>query len=132
MSLQGVSGIAVASTAAGGILIWSGVKGANVTSSLKSLISGQQPSGTETTALTSPTSSVAGAVNAAGNAAAPAGIIPGGGTTASNQATARLLAAPYGWSTGANWTDLVLLWNRESGWSNTARNSSSGAYGIAQ
>jgi hypothetical protein len=26
----------------------------------------------------------------------------------------------------------VSLWNRESGWSNTAENPSSGAYGIAQ
>ncbi len=40
-------------------------------------------------------------------------------------------AAQYGW-TGQNWTDLVSLWNRESSWSWSAENSSSGAYGIPQ
>jgi WXG100 family type VII secretion target len=37
-----------------------------------------------------------------------------------------------GWDTGTQWNDLVALWNRESGWSNTAMNPSSGAFGIAQ
>ena len=40
-------------------------------------------------------------------------------------------AAQRGW-TGQNWTDLVKLWNRESGWSWSAENVYSGAYGIPQ
>lgn len=32
----------------------------------------------------------------------------------------------------ANYQALVRLWNKESGWNPTARNASSGAYGIAQ
>lgn len=54
------------------------------------------------------------------------------GTPATNRATAKLLAAPYGWSTGAQWTALDALWSQESSWSNTATNPSSGAFGIAQ
>jgi hypothetical protein len=41
------------------------------------------------------------------------------------------MAAALGW-TGAEWTALQMLWQRESGWSNTALNPRSGAYGIAQ
>ena len=33
---------------------------------------------------------------------------------------------------GAQWNALYALWQQESGWSNTARNKGSGAYGIAQ
>ncbi|KFI67806.1 G5 domain-containing protein [Bifidobacterium magnum] len=40
-------------------------------------------------------------------------------------------AAQYGW-TGDNWTALVKLWNRESGWTWSAENPWSGAYGIPQ
>ncbi len=43
----------------------------------------------------------------------------------------RLAAREYGW-TGAQWNCLDWLWARESGWSNTALNPSSGADGIAQ
>jgi hypothetical protein len=49
-----------------------------------------------------------------------------------NVALGKVLAATYGWATGNNWNALYDLWNRESGWSNTAENPSSGAYGIAQ
>ncbi|MCB0918651.1 MAG: hypothetical protein KDC39_08795 [Actinobacteria bacterium] len=37
----------------------------------------------------------------------------------------------YGWG-NKQYQDLVLLWNKESGWNVKASNSSSGAYGIAQ
>jgi len=43
----------------------------------------------------------------------------------------RLAARDYGW-TGSEWNCLYSLWNRESGWSNTALNPGSGADGIAQ
>lgn len=51
----------------------------------------------------------------------------GGGTVALGKA----MAAAYGW-TGSQWTNLYNLWMRESGWSATARNPSSGAAGIPQ
>lgn len=52
-------------------------------------------------------------------------------SAAQAQAYASGAAAQRGW-TGQNWTDLVKLWNRESGWSWSAENVSSGAYGIPQ
>lgn len=126
--VQGVSGTAVAATAAGGLLLWSGLKGASVSQNLRSLLSGQKPAGTVTNPITG--SSDSGATGAATAAAGDTSAHNAG--AAANQAIARLLAAPYGWSTGQEWADLVSLWNRESGWSNTAENPSSGAYGIAQ
>ena len=42
-----------------------------------------------------------------------------------------LVINTYGWSE-ADFTALVSLWNKESGWSVTAGNSRSGAYGIPQ
>lgn len=49
-----------------------------------------------------------------------------------NVALGDRLASGYGWGSGAQWNCLYDLWTRESGWSNTAENSQSGAYGIAQ
>jgi hypothetical protein len=68
------------------------------------------------------------------------------GGAAPNQATGKLLAATYStngqqWSTGQQWDALVQLWDKESGWSNTADTRKSGldppdaavfAYGIPQ
>lgn len=62
------------------------------------------------------------------------GILHGGGATG-NQANRNLgqqLAARYGWGSGEQWLALDALFQRESGWSNTAKNPTSGAYGIAQ
>lgn len=42
---MGVDGVAVGTVAAGGVLIWSGVKGASVLASLQSLIQGKKPTG---------------------------------------------------------------------------------------
>ncbi|MFT9008362.1 MAG: ubiquitin-like domain-containing protein [Bifidobacterium sp.] len=52
-------------------------------------------------------------------------------TVAQAQAYAAGAAAQRGW-TGAEWTALVWLWNKESGWRWDADNASSDAYGIPQ
>ena len=52
-------------------------------------------------------------------------------SAAQAQAYASGAAAQRGW-TGQNWSDLVKLWNRESGWRWDAENAYSGAYGIPQ
>lgn len=115
----------VALAGVGGIFLWSGFHGASVTGSLRDLLSGQQPSGSNS----APLSAQSGSASTTG---------PSGDTSAhsasaaTNQALGKLLAAPYGWSTGTQWADLVSLWNQESGWSNTATNPTSGAYGIPQ
>ncbi|TPF96545.1 lytic transglycosylase [Bifidobacterium sp. UTCIF-39] len=47
------------------------------------------------------------------------------------QTYAKGAVAQYGWG-GTNFDSLVKLWNKESGWSWSAENKSSGAYGIPQ
>ncbi len=107
--------------AVGLVFIWSAVHGANVTSSLKDLLAGRAPSAGPTDA----------GVIALGKAVTPTDAeapAPVGG----NRGIGQLQAAAYGWGSGPEWDALDKLWTRESSWDNTARNPSSGAYGIAQ
>lgn len=117
--MNGITAGAAALMGAGALFLWSGFHGASVTGSLRDLLAGKQPPGTDTNPITG----------------AGAGGPGGGGTVAasgSNQQTGQQLAAGYGWNSGAQWDALVRLWDRESNWSNTAENPSSGAYGIPQ
>jgi hypothetical protein len=67
---------------------------------------------------------------AGGNGAG--GTAPAGGKTPSSaQAFARGQLGEFHWS-GSQFSPLLNLWNRESGWRWNARNPSSGAYGIPQ
>lgn len=127
---QGVSGAAVAAAAAGGVLIWSGLKGAGVSQVLRSVLSGRQPRPVQV----NPISGGPGAVAESGGAGQEINVTtPGSGTDAANQALGRLMAAGYGWGSGQNWQALNYGWGTlESGWNANARNPSSGAYGIAQ
>ena len=68
---------------------------------------------------------------ASGIASKLLGFFGGGGSNSANQALGQRMAAALGW-TGTQWSALQALWQRESGWSTTARNPSSGAYGIPQ
>jgi hypothetical protein len=54
-----------------------------------------------------------------------------GGTPAQNRALGMQMCADRGWSAG-QCADLGRLWQKESGWSSQAHNSSSGAHGIPQ
>lgn len=66
-----------------------------------------------------------------GGAAVPAPAYAAGGTSAADaQAIARSMIAGYGWGDD-QFSCLVSLWNRESGWNVFAGNAS-GAYGIPQ
>jgi hypothetical protein len=124
-----VNGIALAAVGIGGIGVWSALNGKSLTSSIQSLIKGQKPVASTPLSLTTPSTNPA--TNAATIATATGNTGAESNGAAANQATAKILAAPFGWSTGQQWTCLVELWNQESGWSNTAENAS-GAYGIAQ
>jgi len=66
------------------------------------------------------------------SAAAIAATGVGGGTAAANKALATRLAAGFGWTDQQQLTCLDELWTRESGFSQTAKNGASGAYGVAQ
>jgi hypothetical protein len=76
---------------------------------------------------------LAGAAGAAGVETASVLIAPTPVNPSANQQLGKEMAAaaPYRW-TGTQWTDLNLLWERESGWNNLIANPSSGAFGIAQ
>ena len=118
---------------AGGVVLWSGIKGKSVTSVFRQLIGGDPPT-TATNAnpivQTSPTS------GGSESSSAPAGDTGAQtGSAATNQATARVLVTAMGypqWAVGTQWNDLVSLWNQESGWNQFAQNPQSGAYGIPQ
>lgn len=59
--------------------------------------------------------------------------IPAGpGNPTGNKALGKQMAAAYGWGSGPQWDALHELWMRESGWSSTADNPTSDAYGIPQ
>lgn len=129
MATSGINGVSIGAIAAGIVFVYAGLKGKSIPSSIQSVIQGKSPStASSANPITSPSASWSS--SDATSAAAAQGM--SSGNAAANQAIARVLAAPYGWASGQEWTDLVALWNRESGWSNTAQNPSSGAYGIPQ
>jgi hypothetical protein len=117
-----VSGTAVAAGTAGIILVWSGIQNKAVLATTRSLIAGKKP--------------VPGPASTPSPGSELMNVAPTGGTVsgseAANQALGRLMAAPYGWSTGEQWTALNNIVMAESGWSATVVNPSSTASGIAQ
>lgn len=122
-----VNGWTVAYTAAGGLVMWSGIAGTSLSATVKGALAGQSPTEVaHAEGLDVPAAPVSGATAAAGNTGAATS------SAAANQATAKILAAPFGWSSGAQWDALVKLWNQESGWNASAVNPSSGATGIPQ
>lgn len=114
------SGAAVAYAAIGGTVLFSGIKGASLSDTVKAVLKGNLTV-TDTQPIGSPAAG-SGSTGGTGGVAT--------GSAAAAQAYAQSKMASYGWST-ADFNDLVSLWNQESGWSNTAENPS-GAYGIAQ
>jgi hypothetical protein len=116
--------------AAGIVVLWAGATDRSPATVLKNLFTGVNPKsaaqGDNTITTDAYTSTAGDTSDDTGDAGAA------GGSATVNQGIARLLAAPYGWSIGQNWSDLVSLWNRESSWNNKAQNPSSGAYGIPQ
>jgi hypothetical protein len=114
----------------GGIFVWSGIKGKSVTGVARQLIGGDSPANAASA------NTVLGTASTTGSGTEPviSDIPGGGGTPAENQALCKLLlvGSHPDWAVGQEWSDLVSLWNQESGWSQTAQNPSSGAYGIPQ
>lgn len=58
--MQGINGIAIAAAGAGALLLWSGMKGTSVTTALRELLAGQQPSGADTLPITGTPASALG------------------------------------------------------------------------
>lgn len=144
-----VSGVGLAYAAGGFVLFWSGLKNATLQQTLTAFLKGQQPPANLTGPPTIGVAQAASSTTPSTSSAAAAATLPGntGAATASAaaaQTLARGLATAQGhpsWATGQLWADWVALWNRESGWSNTADTRKSGldppdatdfAYGIPQ
>jgi hypothetical protein len=120
-----VNGPALAALGTGVVLVWSAVENQSILTTIQDVVSGKKPKPGPMSDNTPAASSSSGGATSSDAPAAPANV-------SGNVALGKLMAAAYGWGTGSNWNSLYALWERESGWSNTAENSSSGAYGIAQ
>src|SRR5258707_518434 len=116
--------IAGGSIAVGSILLWSAINNKKALTTTRNVVAGKKPIPAPETGTVS---TILPPEPGAGSSAPTAPV-----SKSKNVALGKLLAAPYGWSTGSNWNSLYALWERESGWSNTAENQQSGAYGIAQ
>jgi peptidoglycan DL-endopeptidase CwlO len=129
MAIRGISGTAVAFTLGGIVLLYAGLRGQKLTTTVTNLLGGKVTGTGDSSLAVQPTSSVGSSVPASNITATPGGI---GGTPDANKAIGKMYAATYGWYPGAEWDALDKLWTHESNWNNTAMNPSSGAYGIAQ
>jgi hypothetical protein len=128
MASGGVSGLAVAEIAGGLVLAWSGIENIPIQTVVKSFISGKLPTAGPAVTYATPATATSASDSTAATINETA---PGSGNASANKALGMLMAGGYGW-VGSQYTDLVNLWDQESDWSATARNPSSGAYGIAQ
>lgn len=104
MAVNGVSATAVAATAAGGLLVWSGIRGANITTDLRDLISGQKPD----PANTNPVGVPAGASSSTSTSPGSAVPVQGGGLPS---------AGTY------SHAQLMTLWQQAGGSASTANNA---------
>lgn len=131
MPLKDIKITTVLVVTGGAIFAVAAIKGLSIKDIARSILQGKDPlTNPQTTGISVDNTGVSTGDTMPSGATPP--FIGGGGTASANQAIARLLAAPYGWSVGAEWDALVKLWNQESGWNNKAKNPSSGAYGIPQ
>lgn len=123
----GVSGLALAEIGAGLVLAWAGVENVPVSTVLRSVATGKlPPKGPSGQYATSPGTGGGGSgqdISAAPLTAgqqAQATRLAATGTDSANRALGRLLAATYGWGSGADWQALDYGWGTlESGWRNT-------------
>lgn len=112
----------------GGLLfLWSSFHGASVGGSLRDLLQGKQPPGTNVNPAGLPGLQTVGAASATSGSTAA-----GGGSATDGHAALAQAARQYGWDTGDEWKALTYVEMREAGFNSHAKNPSSGAFGMAQ
>lgn len=127
-----LNGYAIGAIGIGSLMVYAGITGRSMLKAIQAVIQGQAPSTApkdQPISDTSPTDNTLPVT--AGNAVAFGGPVASGSAGA-NQALAKMIAISMGhadWTTGAEWSDWVALWDRESGWSNTADTRKTGAGG---
>lgn len=117
---------ALAYCVGGGLILYSGIKGATLADTVSSVLSGN---------LTLKNSEPITTSNGSSPVTDTTIVNPASNTASANQALAKQLAIKLGhsdWTTGPQWAAWVKLWNQESNWSITAANPNSNARGIAQ
>lgn len=130
-----INGVALTAVGAGILFAYSAVRGKSIVASVQALVQGKSPAAlpqanpiTDTTAQLADASSSSPGSSSSGSSS-------GGGSqvanTGSNESILKATAATFGW-TGAEWTALYNVEMAEAGFSLTAKNPSSGAYGMAQ
>jgi hypothetical protein len=129
------SGPAIGAIAVGGLLVFAGVKGYSLATTVQDVIQGHSPvTQAQSTAITGTTAAQAATTltSPSGGTITSVGGEPSG-TDAENKALGQQMAAasPYNW-TGPEWTALNNIVMAESGWSDTVTNPDSSAAGIAQ
>ena len=130
MAIKGVNVGAVALMGGGLLFVWSAFHGASLTGSLRDLLQGKQPSGSDLNAIQGSSGSSSGSSSSGGNSGLVAAA--GSGSATDGHAALNQAAKAYGWDTGAEWDALQYVEMREAGFNPYARNPSSGAYGMAQ
>lgn len=118
-----VDGIGVAVIGAGTVLVYAGIKGYSLPDVVRNVVSGQPVATGVSLHKLTVVEPVPDAASAQGGT--------GGSSRAVAKSIGKMLAAGHGWA-GDEWTALETLWQGESGWDRTARNPTSGAYGIPQ
>ena len=144
-----ISGLAVFYATAGGVLLWSGLKGQTIADTVNAITSANPAAlsqrGNETVGTPSvgigepPPTSTTQVLPANGSGFTypdqPANL-PKGGTPAANKVLGLALASAYGWSGSGEWPYLESGWEEESGWNQYAAYDQSDpynhAYGIPQ
>lgn len=136
-----ISGTALTTAAVGAIFIYGGLTGKSPLAAAQAVIKGSNPKSVPQTTGIGGNSGTPG--GGAGSPPPPGVGNPNSQSAQDNQTIAHELMGSYGWNTVQEWAALVNLWNKESGWSNTADTRVSGAggdnasstvfaYGIAQ
>lgn len=135
---SGISGIGIAVLFAGGILVWSGVRGYSVSHVFRDLIAGKKP----TQARPDYPVSIGGVFGSflpggSGSGSSGSGSVTstGGsvsGTNAENKKLGFKMASAFGWGSKEELIALNNIVMAESGWSDTIVNPGGTASGIAQ
>ena len=121
-----INGPAVGVIVGGVMFTWAGIRGESIPGMIQDILQGRKPQTGTANQITVPSDGG----SSTGGGGGPAGSGPVGNPT-QEQAYAFSLFSRYGWGADQQ-QPLVNLWNKESGWNPSAKNPSSGAYGIPQ
>ena len=118
---------------AGSMLLWSGLTGKKWTVVLRDVIAGKDPATAASNTISgTPASTLAGITSTTTSITGSQNTGPISASANANRAMGQMMAAAYGWGTGAEWTALNNIVMAESGWNANAANPTSNARGIAQ